>query len=91
MGATGDGEFLYPGRQEPYPSIRLANLRDGSEDYDYLAMLAETDPETARKTAERLTPRLRSFERNPVKIREARRQLATELENRCRKKQSPLP
>ena len=38
-GAAGDGQFLYPCKNGPVPSIRLANVRDGSEDYDYLKLL----------------------------------------------------
>ena len=40
-GAAGDGQFLYPGKDRPFPSIRLANIRDGSEDYDYLKLLEQ--------------------------------------------------
>ncbi len=40
---TGGGRLAYPGGQkvtdEPQPSIRLENLRDGMEDYEYLFML----------------------------------------------------
>ena len=32
----GDGIFLYPGKEHILPSIRLANIRDGEEDYEYL-------------------------------------------------------
>jgi len=39
---NGDGQLIYPGPNEtPYASIRLANIRDGVEDYEYLAMLAD--------------------------------------------------
>ena len=40
MGMPGDGILLYPGTERILPSIRLANIRDGEEDYEYL-MLAE--------------------------------------------------
>jgi hypothetical protein len=35
---NGDGYIVYPG---PRPSIRLKNIRDGAEDYWYLAKVAE--------------------------------------------------
>jgi len=39
----GEGSLLYPGRAAGYdgiaPSLRVKALRDGSEDYEYLAML----------------------------------------------------
>ncbi|MDD5727471.1 MAG: DUF4091 domain-containing protein [Victivallales bacterium] len=78
-GATGDGQFLYPGEKGPLPSIRLANLRDGSEDYDYLSMLTEKSPETAMELSGILVPELTSFERNPAKIRKVRRQVAEKI------------
>ena len=36
LGVPGDGIFLYPGKEHILPSIRLANVRDGEEDYEYL-------------------------------------------------------
>lgn len=39
---NGDGYLTYPGPGgRPLASIRLANLRDGFEDYEYLRLLAE--------------------------------------------------
>lgn len=42
---NGDGFLIYPGkpigREEPVPTIRLAQAREGVEDYEYLAMLRE--------------------------------------------------
>jgi len=43
-GYNGDACFLYPARRfdmEPLSSIRLENLRDGFEDYEYLKLLAD--------------------------------------------------
>ncbi len=38
----GDGLLIYPGKNDrPFASIRLANIRDGIEDYEYLWMLAQ--------------------------------------------------
>jgi hypothetical protein len=38
---NGDGVLLYPGPGlEPYPSLRLEVIRDGIEDYEYLALLS---------------------------------------------------
>ncbi len=37
---NGDGQLLYPGPDgQPLASIRLASIRDGIDDYDYLAIL----------------------------------------------------
>jgi hypothetical protein len=38
-GEWGSDCLFYPGRQAPTPSIRAERLRDGIEDYDYLALL----------------------------------------------------
>ena len=41
-GANGDGTLIYPGEDGgPVNSIRWENVRDGSEDYDYLSLLQE--------------------------------------------------
>ena len=37
----GDGCLIYPGVSGPISSVRLANIRDGLEDYEYLWMLEE--------------------------------------------------
>lgn len=39
--ANGDGNLIYPGPERPLSSIRLENIRDGLEDYEYLHLLAE--------------------------------------------------
>jgi hypothetical protein len=44
---NGDGLLIYPGPQlAPYPSIRLEVIRDGIEDYEYLALLKRLRQET---------------------------------------------
>jgi hypothetical protein len=37
----GDGTVILPGPTGPIPTIRLENIRDGLEDYEYLAMLRD--------------------------------------------------
>jgi hypothetical protein len=39
--ANGDGNLFYPGPNGPVSSIRLENIRDGLEDYEYLYLLAD--------------------------------------------------
>jgi len=53
--ANGNGVLLYPGREGVVPSIRLACVRDGLEDFDYLALLSQTLKEAR---AANLAPRL---------------------------------
>jgi len=39
---NGDGLLVYPGPDEtPYPSIRLSHIRDGVEEFEYLALLSD--------------------------------------------------
>ena len=80
MNATGDGVLLYPGKQEIYPSIRLANLRDGSEDYEYLTLLKKQNPKLAEKLAKQICPRRKKGVRDPQKILIFRRRIAEYLE-----------
>ena len=39
--ANGDGSLICPGPDGPLATIRLENIRDGLEDYEYLYLLAE--------------------------------------------------
>ena len=39
MQFNGDGHLIYAGRNGPLPSVRLANIRDGLEDYEYMKIL----------------------------------------------------
>jgi len=57
---NGDGFLLYPGPDwTPYSSIRLEVIRDGVEDYEYLALLASRVEEAkSRPAAERPAPSL---------------------------------
>jgi hypothetical protein len=79
-GSAGDGQFLYPGKDGPLPSIRLANLRDGSEDYDYLMLLEKkAGKDAALKAAEILVPDLCHYETDHKKILQVRKQIASAI------------
>lgn len=75
-GMSGDGVFIYPGQDRILPSIRLANLRDGSEDYDYLKLLGKK----SLHYCQQLTKSMTEYTRNPQDIRTARRNIAKQLE-----------
>ena len=79
----GDGVLIYPLADGPAGSIRLANIRDGMEDYEYLWALgkARGDPWSTRKDCEAVTTSLTAFTRDPAVIREAREKIARELSN----------
>jgi hypothetical protein len=49
--ANGDGNLIYPGPKRPLSSIRLENIRDGLEDYEYLHLLAEKVERVSRLPA----------------------------------------
>jgi hypothetical protein len=38
---NGDGQIMYPGPDGPLSTIRMENIRDGIEDYEYLQLLRE--------------------------------------------------
>ena len=48
-GTTGDGLIFYPGPNGPVPTIRLKNIRDGIEDYEYLCLLKKLIKQVRRK------------------------------------------
>ncbi|MDD3695604.1 MAG: DUF4091 domain-containing protein [Lentisphaeria bacterium] len=46
LGRNGDGNLFYPDKDgSVLASTRIANVRDGVEDYEYLALLRELQPE----------------------------------------------
>lgn len=75
-GVHGDGVLLYPGRKHVLPSIRLAMVRDGAEDYEWLLMAAEKAGCAAVDVVSQTLIRSRTdFVRDPVRIRKARSQV----------------
>lgn len=61
FGDNGDGLLVWPGPDmTPYPSIRLEVVRDGIEDYEYLALLERCVRAAAALPAERRPPALAS-------------------------------
>jgi hypothetical protein len=79
--SPSDGVLLYPGRRGILPSVRLANVRDGMEDYEYFA-LAEKRCGRAR-VLEILGSVLSSqtrFTRDPSRLRAQRARLADLIE-----------
>lgn len=77
----GDGVLLYPLRDGPAGSIRLANLRDGLEDYEYLWLLGQKrgDLWSARRDCEPVTSSLTAFTHDPAVLLAARERIANEL------------
>lgn len=78
----GDGELLYPGKDGPIGCIRLANIRDGLEDYEYLHRLAELGGgvEAARKACLPVTESLAIFTNDPRVVSAQRERIAAQVE-----------
>ena len=81
----GDGILIYAGTDgQPIGSIRLANLRDGFEDYEYLHLLGEKKGSTdsGREYCLPVTTSLTDFTRNPETLYRQRHEIAKELTSR---------
>jgi len=91
---NGDGLLIYPGPDGPVTSIRLETLRDGVEDYDYLALLnaglnelkERGGPEDLIQRAvaagdlEDLVKSLVDFSRDPAVLEQHRHRIAETIE-----------
>ncbi|MDY0169533.1 MAG: DUF6067 family protein [Thermoguttaceae bacterium] len=78
---NGGGYLFYPGVpcgiDGPVASMRLKNLRDGMEDYEYFALLEQRGgAEAAQKVVNRIAPTWWEYTRDPQALLDARRELA---------------
>ena len=80
----GDGELLYAGPDGPIGSIRLANIRDGLEDYEYLWLFSDRagNIEAGREACTPITTDLTSFTRDAATLLAQREAIARKLESR---------
>lgn len=83
---SGDGSLLYPGKpvgiDGPVASQRLAVIRDGIEDYDYLCLAEELLGERAAMGyVRRLAKSLTAYELDPWKLETVRRDLGKAIES----------
>ena len=77
-----DGVLLYPGAEHVLPSIRLANVRDGEEDYEYLTMAeAAVGRENVAAMVRRLVSSPTRFTRDADALAALREQLADAIES----------
>ena len=80
----GDGIFLYPGKTNILPSIRLAQVRDGVEDYEWLQLAAaKAGPDAADAESRTLIQSMTKFSRDPATLRAARSRLADVIEKKA--------
>ncbi len=78
---NGGGYLFYPGKPcgiaGPVASMRLKNLRDGMEDYEYLALLEKRGgADAVKKIVDRIAPNWWEYSRDPKALLDARRELA---------------
>lgn len=80
----GDGRLLYAGKDGPIGSIRLDNIRDGLEDYEYLWLLARKagGVEAGRRACLPVTQGLTQFTRDPEVVYRTREAVAKRVEGR---------
>jgi hypothetical protein len=88
-GGNGDGTLFYPGRPDriggrsdiPIESIRLKLIREGMEDYEYLALLAKLEgPQSAGQFADRIVQKPYRWESRPEVFLEVRQELGEALD-----------
>jgi hypothetical protein len=81
---NGGGYLFYPGTpcgiDGPVASMRLKNIRDGMEDYEYFALLEKRAGAAAvQKIVDRVAPNWWDYARDPATILAARRALAEQI------------
>ncbi len=83
----GDGLLIYPGPAgTPFPSLRLASLRDGIEDYEYLVLLSGKARANAgarallKEATHSLVSGTTSYERDPTRLLDLRERIGLFLE-----------
>jgi hypothetical protein len=84
---NGGGFLFYPGTpcgiDGPVASIRVKNLRDGMEDYEYFAILEKlADQEAVEKIVNTVAPNWWDFSKESGKFLTAREKLAEEIVKR---------
>ncbi len=81
---NGEGSLFYPGKDAgidgPVASIRLKNLRDGMEDYEYFVLLQQrAGRQAVDEIVREAVPTWGTWDRNPYRLLELRKLLAREI------------
>ncbi len=87
LGYNGEGMLFYPGRDAgfdgPVTSMRLKQIREGMEDYEYLHLLArKSGRDKATAFAKRIGRTWRDWEKDPARLTAVRAELARAIEAR---------
>ncbi len=79
---NGDGFLIYPGLDwTPWPSVRMENIRDGIEDYEYLWLLRERAPQSKLlSVGPELSQDFTHFCKDPAVLAARRLELARAIE-----------
>ena len=89
FGNNGDGSIWYPGKPSviggthdiPVESLRMKMLREGMQDYEYLAMLGKLgDAAFAQTELAKVVTNAGSFTSDPGVLEQARADMATQIE-----------
>lgn len=85
----GDGSLLYPvvrvGINEPVPSIRLLNIRDGIEDYEYLCLLEKKcSIKVVDDIISKLVTSYTEYAQDPAQLSEVRKEVAEIISEKLR-------
>jgi len=97
---NGDGTLFYPGRPDkiggsthiPVESIRMKEVRDGVEDYEYLAILDAFDRNAAEGAAKKLFPHAWSAgDITPDQLLATRRDIAGQIAQKLSKNGGQVP
>ena len=79
--SPGDGILLYPGKDRVLPSIRLAQLRDGVQDYEWLQLAEKKCGRCAVDAVSgKVIRSLSDFTRDPAVLRAAQAELGDMIE-----------
>jgi hypothetical protein len=81
---NGEGALFYPGQdagiEGPIASIRLKNLRDGMEDYEYFVLLEKRGGRDAvEEIVRQAVPTWGTWNQDPARLSELRERLAREI------------
>jgi hypothetical protein len=81
---NGEGALFYPGQdagiEGPIASIRLKNLRDGMEDYEYFVLLEKRGGrEAVEEIVRQAVPTWGTWNQDPARLSELRERLASEI------------
>jgi hypothetical protein len=84
LGYSGEGFLLYPGKDAgfdgPVASIRLKNIREGMEDYEYFVLLeAAAGREEAEREVLRVSRSWTEWEKDPSVLLAARERIAKRI------------